>query len=79
MANAQENRGGSTITVAISTQDRAGALERCLKTLLASETLPAEIVIVDQSRDECTRAVVERYAGGAVENIYVRHCCRDRR
>lgn len=73
MANVEGNRGESTITVAISTQDRAGALDRCLNSLLLSERLPTEIVIVDQSRDECTRAVVDRYAGGVVEIVYVRH------
>jgi GT2 family glycosyltransferase len=70
---AQESSVITDITVAISTADRADVLDRCLSALLLGEALPAEIVVVDQSNDERTRAVVEKYAGGAVPMVYVRH------
>ena len=44
------------ISVAISTRARPDALGRCLDALLAGERLPAEIVVVDQSRDDRSRA-----------------------
>ena len=61
------------LTVAISTRDRPQALARCLESLLAGETRPAEIVIVDQSRDRSTEDVAEATRGKGVDVVYVRH------
>lgn len=61
------------ISVAISTRDRPDALGRCLDALLAGERLPAEIVVVDQSRDERSRAAVAQRQPAASSLIYVRH------
>lgn len=61
------------VAVSISTRDRADAVGRCLDALLAGELLPAEIVVVDQSRDAATEAVVAARAGGPVPVRYVRH------
>lgn len=53
------------ISVAISTLERPDALARCLAALDAGEVRPAEIVVVDQSRDERTATLVaERRAAG---------------
>lgn len=54
------------VTVAISTRDRPDALRRCLDALLGGTLLPGEIIIVDQSRDEGTRRLVETYEGSTV-------------
>ena len=61
------------LTVAISTRDRPQALARCLESVLAGETRPAEIVIVDQSRDRSTEDVAEATRGKGVDVVYVRH------
>jgi GT2 family glycosyltransferase len=61
------------LAVAISTRDRPRALVRCLESLLAGETRPAEIVIADQSRDRATEAVAVGTRGKGVDVVYVRH------
>jgi GT2 family glycosyltransferase len=61
------------ITVAISTSDRPVALSACLGALLAGAILPAEVIVVDQSRDYRTQAVVERYRLEALPLTYIRH------
>jgi GT2 family glycosyltransferase len=53
------SRPTAALSVGISTRDRPEMLQRCLEHLLAGQVLPAEIVIVDQSRDSRTRQVVE--------------------
>ena len=59
------------LTVAISTQNRPEALALCLDALLKSEVLPAEIVVVDQSKEEETcRIVNERKRNGAAILYY---------
>jgi glycosyltransferase involved in cell wall biosynthesis len=63
----------AAVSVAISTRDRAAVLARCLDALLAGDTLPAEIVVVDQSRDDATRQVVAERQGRGVALVYVRH------
>jgi len=70
------------VSVAISTLDRPDALGRCLESLANGTAAPAEIVVVDQSRDESARVVVEqagaRYVAsatrglGAAQNVAVR-------
>jgi GT2 family glycosyltransferase/SAM-dependent methyltransferase len=61
------------ISVAISTCDRPAALSACLGALLAGEILPAEVIVVDQSRDGRTQAVVERYRLEALPLTYISH------
>lgn len=61
------------ISVAIATMNRPEALAICLKTLLAGEVLPAEIIVVDQSSDDETGRVVERCAAGRVSLVYIPH------
>lgn len=63
----------SEITVAISTLNRPDALSVCLKNLLAGDVLPAEIVVVDQSRDNKTKEVVKSCDAGAVSLVYIHH------
>ncbi|HEX7185065.1 MAG TPA: glycosyltransferase [Thermoanaerobaculia bacterium] len=60
------------ISVAISTRHRPDALARCLDALAAGDLLPAEVVIVDQSRDDRTQGVVEERLGGPLLLVYVR-------
>ena len=48
------------ITVAISTRHRPAALCRCVDAILGGETLPAQLVIVDQSRDDRTMHLVSK-------------------
>jgi glycosyltransferase involved in cell wall biosynthesis/GT2 family glycosyltransferase len=47
------------ITVAIATLDRPESLARCLDAVRAGEVLPEEVLVIDQGRDERTRAVTE--------------------
>jgi len=51
----------TTITVAISTRDRPGALDRCLESLAAGARRPDEIVVVDQSAGQETSHVAARW------------------
>jgi O-antigen biosynthesis protein len=61
------------LSVAISTRDRPEAVAQCLRALLADRPLPAEIVVVDQSRSDATRRVVEALPSSEAEVVYVRH------
>lgn len=70
LRNGKQN---AQLTVAISTLNRPEALSSCLNALLCGDRLPAEIVIVDQSRDDRTRAVVERQPPGGVVLKYFHH------
>ncbi len=67
------DRKVSDITVAISTLNRPDALSICLKHLLAGDILPAEIVVVDQSRDDRTKQIVEDCNADPVSLVYIRH------
>jgi O-antigen biosynthesis protein len=58
------------LTVAISTLERPAALGRCLESIAAGTRLPAEIVIVDQSRDDRTRALIHRQREGPTTFVY---------
>lgn len=60
------------ITVAIATMNRPDALERCLDALLRGHTLPAEIIVVDQSHDDATQPVVAQRQRDDVRIRYVR-------
>lgn len=46
------------ISVVVPTLERPDQLERCLRSLLACDPAPAEIVVVDQSADDRTRRLV---------------------
>jgi GT2 family glycosyltransferase len=46
------------ITVAVATIERPDALARCIDAVVDGHTLPAEIVIVDQSADDATERLV---------------------
>lgn len=63
----------ANLSVAISTLSRPEALSNCLEALFAGDVLPAEIVIVDQSRDDRTRTVVENQQPGQVALRYFQH------
>lgn len=63
----------ANVTVAISTRERPDALATCLDALLAGDVLPAEIVVVDQSRDARTRQVVASRHAGPVLLRYIHH------
>jgi GT2 family glycosyltransferase len=63
-------------TVAIATMDRPAGLERCVTAVLAGETRPAQIVIVDQSRSDATSKLVARAGWDHVVPVtYVRQAC----
>ena len=63
-------RRSADISIAISTRNRPDAVGRCLDALAAGDLLPAEVVIVDQSRDGRTRRVVEERLGGSLHLVY---------
>jgi len=66
-------RQADDITVAIATMGRASALARCVRALINGDTLPADIVIVDQSPDDATEHMVRQVASSrAVRVDYVR-------
>jgi len=54
------------ITVVIPTLERPEQLERCLRSLLACDPPPAEILVVDQSGDDRSRDVVAGLADDAI-------------
>lgn len=63
-------------TVAIATMDRPAALERCVSALLSGETLPTQIVIIDQSRTSATTDLVQEAGWDrSVPVTYVRQPC----
>ena len=47
------------ISVVIATLDRPYHVERCVRSLLAGERVPAEIIVVDQSRGDACRRMLE--------------------
>jgi GT2 family glycosyltransferase len=73
MAKHVQDRRVAKITVALSTLNRPDALSTCLKNLLAGDVLPAEIVVVDQSRDDRTKQIVEGCGPGTVSLVYIHH------
>jgi GT2 family glycosyltransferase len=60
------------LSVTIATLDRPEALARCLDALLSGAVLPGEVVVVDQSRDDATKTIIERRQGNGVPIVYVR-------
>lgn len=59
------------ISVAISTAGRPAALGRCLDALAAGGVLPAQVVIVDQSRDDLTQEAAETRRGALGSIVYL--------
>ena len=66
----------TTVTVAISTRDRPGALGRCLESLAAGLRRPDEIVVVDQSADQETSRVASRWRDAGLTILYERNEAR---
>ena len=62
----------ASLAVAISTLDRPGLLSRCLDALWSGDVLPAEVIIVDQSRNKATRSMIEQHQLSKVPIIYIR-------
>ena len=60
------------VSVLICTRDRSALLEGCLDSVLGCTPPPAEVLVVDQSRDEETRSAVARRQGSATSIRYVR-------
>jgi GT2 family glycosyltransferase len=61
------------LTVAISTLGRPTALACCLDALLSGSAVPREIIVVDQSRDDDTRHIVEHRQLTCAGLVYLRH------
>ena len=61
-----------SISVVISTMERPAALRRCLRSLAEGRLPPPEIVVVDQSRDERTQAVLREAAAEGLPIVAVR-------
>lgn len=66
----------TTVTVAISTRDRPGALGRCLESLAAGLRQPDEVVVVDQSADQETSRVASRWRDAGLTILYERNEAR---
>jgi glycosyltransferase involved in cell wall biosynthesis len=62
----------ANITVVIATRNRPASLVRCLNALLEGEVQPSEIIIVDQSDDDETQAVVKQGIQSGKPILYVR-------
>jgi glycosyltransferase involved in cell wall biosynthesis len=62
----------ANLTVAIATFNRPDRLARCLDALLAGTVLPAEVIIVDQSQDTATAAILEQRRITPVSLVYIR-------
>jgi glycosyltransferase involved in cell wall biosynthesis len=60
------------ISVVVCTMDRPAALERCVRGLLAGETAPAELVVVDQGTRPVERELVEALDGAGIGLTYLR-------
>ena len=69
-------RSPVTITVAISTRDRPGALDRCLESVAAGARRPDEIVVIDQSTDPETKRVAARWRDAGLTILYERNEAR---
>ena len=62
--------GEPTIAVAIATIGRPSWLERCVASVLAGTSRPAEILVVDQGDGDATRRVLERFDGEVVRHVH---------
>jgi GT2 family glycosyltransferase len=62
----------AAVTAAVAACDRPDGVARCLDGLLAGELLPAELIVVDQSRDDAVEKVVRRVGRTDIAVRYVR-------
>ena len=74
-------RGGGVaaapaITVGIATVDRPAGLARCLDAILSADSLPAEVIVVEQGATSVSQDVVREFGGRSVPVVLVR---QDRR
>ena len=60
------------LSVAISTLERPDALERCLTSLAGGEVLPSEVIVVDQSSNDDTRVLIEKWRSSPLPITYIR-------
>jgi GT2 family glycosyltransferase len=60
------------MTVAVAACDRPGPVARCLDAIVRGATLPAQLIVVDQSRDGAVEAEVRAIVIPGVEVQYVR-------
>jgi GT2 family glycosyltransferase len=60
------------ITVAVAACDRPQPLARCLEAIVRGATLPAQLVVVDQSRDSAVEAEVQALVTPGVAVQYIR-------
>lgn len=58
------------ISVAVATVDRPEALDRCLEAILTGDTLPAQLIVVDQGGKAETAAVVATHRTVGVEVMH---------
>ena len=66
----------ASLSVAISTLERPNSLARCLDALWSGEVLPAELIIVDQSRNDITSSMIETHRARGLPLVYVRQQTR---
>jgi O-antigen biosynthesis protein len=64
------NRSIAPVSVAVATMDRPNGLARFLDALLGGNSLPAEIIVTDQSRGPETERLIERYRTAPVPVVY---------
>ena len=62
----------SPISVVVCTLDRPTALERCVRGLLAGETKPSELVVVDEGVRPVERELAGALEGAEIRLVYVR-------
>lgn len=60
--------------VIVCTKDRASDLERCLNSLRSQEFPPAELVVVDSSRTDDTRRLVDHFRMASGIQLEYKHC-----
>jgi GT2 family glycosyltransferase len=72
LQEASENlKRQANATVAVATVDRPDDLAACLAALFANDTLPAEVIVVDQSPTRSAQAVISRFTDKHPSLIYV--------
>ena len=62
----------ANLTVGIATLNRPSGLARCVDALLSGDAIPAELIIVDQSADDATYAIVTQYKNTELKIVYIR-------
>jgi glycosyltransferase involved in cell wall biosynthesis len=65
------------ISAIIATRNREGSLSRALESLLSQDFLPQDLVVIDGSNDDATKAIVEKFAGQVGPSVMVRHIRAD--